>query len=269
VSSSEPLGHDEYDVIEEALNSAVSVSLDPRGPDVVYEVIAGLGLDEGASVVDLGCGEGGQAIELARRFSLTVQGIDPLDRRLDVGREMLASQPPPVAARVTFRVGTAEAIPAADESVELILCREMLYVVADPVAAFAECRRIATPTAKLLAYQLFSTDSLEPREAAWFWGGLDAAERSRAEFFEASAASAGWAVADMLDLRSETVEWAEEHNGKACRELVAAARLLRDPDRYIERFGRAAYDIKLNDAFWFVYRMIGKLTQRIYVLSPV
>jgi hypothetical protein len=62
------------------------------------------------------------------------------------------------------------------------------------------------------------------------------------------------------------VEWAEERDGKAGRELLAAARLLRDPARYIERFGQAAYDIKLNDAFWFIYRMIGKLTQRIYVL---
>ena len=72
----------------------------------------------------------------------------------------------------------------------------------------------------------------------------------------------------MHDLRSETVEWAEENDGKASRELLAAARLLREPDRYIEQFGRAAYDIKVNDAFWFVYRMIGKLTQRIYILSP-
>src|SRR5205814_106782 len=127
----------------------------------------------------------------------------------------------------------------------------------------------AKPTAKLVVYQLFSTNWLEPREAAWFWGGAEAADRSRAEFFEASAATAGWTVADMLDLRSETVEWAEEHNGKACREVMAAARLLRDPNRYIEQFGRAAYDIKLNDAFWFVYRMIGKLSQKIYVLSPL
>ena len=74
------------------------------------------------------------------------------------------------------------------------------------------------------------------------------------------------AVEQLIDLRSETVEWAEEHDGKAARELRAAARLIRDPQRYIEGFGRAAYETKLNDALWFVNRMIGKLTQRIYVL---
>jgi ubiquinone/menaquinone biosynthesis C-methylase UbiE len=262
----ESLEHDEYDRIEEAFNDAVSVSLEPRGPDVLYDVIDSFALGAGAGAVDVGCGEGRQTIELASRFSLTVQGVDPLERRMDVARDALSSLPPAVAARVTFHRGTAEQLPAADSSVDLILCREMLYVVSDLVTVFTECRRISKPTGRLVVYQLFATDWLEPEEAARFWGGAAAAQQASANHFEASAASAGWTVERMIDLRSETVEWAEEQNGKACRELLAAARLLRDPDRYIEPFGRAAYDIKLNDAFWFVYRMIGKLTQRIYVL---
>jgi len=48
-----------------------------------------------------------------------------------------------------------------------------------------------------------------------------------------------------------------------------AARLLRDPERYIARFGRPAYDVMLGDCFWHIYRMIGKLSSRIYVLQPV
>ena len=46
-----------------------------------------------------------------------------------------------------------------------------------------------------------------------------------------------------------------------------AARLLRDPERYIARFGRQNYDIKLGDCLWHVYRMIGKLSSRVYLLS--
>jgi ubiquinone/menaquinone biosynthesis C-methylase UbiE len=264
----EPLEHDEYDRIERAFNDAVSVSLRPRGADFLYEVIDALALDAGASAVDVGCGEGRQTIELARRFSLSVHGVDPLERRMDVARRTLSSLPSALGARVTFHRGTAEEVPLPNASVDLILCREMLYVVPDLVTVFAECLRIVKPTGKLVVYQLFATDWLEPQEAARFWGGIAEARNAEPKHFEASAASAGWAVEKMIDLRSETVEWAEEQDGKACRELLAAARLLRDPDRYIERFGRAAYDIKLNDAFWFVYRMIGKLTQRIYVLSP-
>ena len=264
----EPLEHDEYDLIEEAINDAVSVSLEPRGPDFLYDVIDSLALGAGARALDVGCGEGRQTIELARRFSLTVEGIDPLERRMDVARNALSSLPHAIAARVTFHRGTAEQLPAADASVDLILCREMLYVVSDLVTVFTECRRIVKPTGRLVVYQLFATDWLEPEEAARFWGGAGLAQQASAAHFEASAASAGWTVDSMTDLRSETVEWVEEQNGKAGRELLAAARLLRDPDRYIKQFGRAAYDTKLSDAFWFVYRMIGKLTQRIYVLSP-
>ena len=177
----EPLEHDEYDRIEEAFNDAVSVSLEPRGPDFLYEVIDGFALDAGASAVDVGCGEGRQTIELARRFSLTVQGVDPLERRMDVARDALSSLPPALAARVTFHRGTAEEIPAPDASVDLILCREMLYVVADLVTVFTECRRIVKPTGKLVVYQLFATDWLEPEEAARFLGRDSSGPEGRGE----------------------------------------------------------------------------------------
>jgi hypothetical protein len=84
---------------------------------------------------------------------------------------------------------------------------------------------------------------------------------------EASIAAGGLRIEQNIELGSETGEWAEERHGKASRELLAAARLLRDPQRYIAQFGQAAYDIKLGDAFWHVYRMIGKLSNRVYVLG--
>jgi hypothetical protein len=142
----------------------------------------------------------------------------------------------------------------------------MLYVVADLVTVFKECHRVLKPSGRVVVYQLFNTEWLEPQESERFWKGTAPARHADRQHFEASLAQAGLVVEDLVELGSETVEWAEENNGKAGRELLAAARLLRDPQRYIERFGRAAYEIKLNDAFWFVYRMIGKLTQRIYVL---
>ena len=258
--------HDDYDEIEQDFNDLVGVSLSPRGPDVLYEVIADLSLPSGALAVDVGCGEGRQAIELAHRFGLSVLGIDPLPRRIDAGRQAIARSALQTAALVAFACGTAEAIPIAEASADLVLCREMLYVVADLDETLVECRRVLRSAGALVAYQLFNTDWLEPNEAVRFWGSPEAVRRADPQHFEASVRRAGFVIDHLVDLRSETVEWAEEHDGKAGRELLAAARLLRDPARYIERFGRAAYDIKLNDAFWFIYRMIGKLTQRTYVL---
>jgi len=35
----------------------------------------------------------------------------------------------------------------------------------------------------------------------------------------------------------------------------------------VEQFGQAAYDVMLCDCFWHVYRMLGKLQGRVYLLS--
>lgn len=46
------------------------------------------------------------------------------------------------------------------------------------------------------------------------------------------------------------------------------AGLLRDPQRYTSQVGQEHYDIMLGDCLWHVYRMIGKLSPRVYLLSP-
>jgi hypothetical protein len=49
--------------------------------------------------------------------------------------------------------------------------------------------------------------------------------------------------------------------------LLWAARLRRDPERYIAQFGRANYEVMLGDCLWHVYAMIGKISRRAYVLT--
>jgi hypothetical protein len=68
-------------------------------------------------------------------------------------------------------------------------------------------------------------------------------------------------------LGSEWGEYYHEHMPARSRHLLHAARLLRDPERYVARFGQQNYDIKLGDCLWHVYRMIGKLSGRVYLLS--
>jgi len=68
-------------------------------------------------------------------------------------------------------------------------------------------------------------------------------------------------------LGSEWGEYYHEHRPTRSRHLLHAAWLLRDPERYAARFGQQNYDIKLGDCLWHVYRMIGKLSSRVYLLS--
>lgn len=80
-------------------------------------------------------------------------------------------------------------------------------------------------------------------------------------------AAAGLQVDQCLELGTEWGEFAEEKSGKGSRQLLHAARLLHSPQRYQSQFGDGAYDIMLGGCLWHVYRMIGKFSPRLYVLS--
>ena len=151
-------GQDAFDRIEEQFNQALDESLDPAGPEVLYEYVAAMELPAGATAIDVGCGQGEQAIELSRRFGLHVTGIDPVPRCVEAARGY--AQP---GDKVSFDVGAAENLPIASASADLVLL---------------------------------------PRRPV-----------------------------------------------------------------PVTRFGKQNYDIKLGDCLWHIYRMIGKLSSRVYLLS--
>lgn len=117
-------------------------------------------------------------------------------------------------------------------------------------------------------HQMFGTDRLEPGEAGWLFRTMGVvASSADPRRTEQAIAAAGLRVEQRWELGSEWGEHAEENGGSVGRKLLHAARLLRDPERYAARFGCAAYDIALGDCLWHVYRMIDKLSPRIYLLS--
>ena len=124
--------YDDYPRIEAAFQAALDESLRPRGPELLYEMVNKLGLSPGASVVDLGCGEGQHSIKLANQFGFAVQGIDPVPRHIELANEGLdkaAKRHPELSQLVRFRLGAAEALPIRDASVDLIWCRDVLVQV--------------------------------------------------------------------------------------------------------------------------------------------
>ena len=115
---------------------------------------------------------------------------------------------------------------------------------------------------------MFATSLLEPAEAAFLLPVMGCFPGSmRPENTEAAIDDAGLGVDRCVVLSTQWGEYAQEHTRRPGRHLLHAARLIRDPDRYITRFGQANYDIKLGDCLWHIYRMIGKLSSRVYLLS--
>jgi hypothetical protein len=119
----------------------------------------------------------------------------------------------------------------------------------------------------MLIHQVFATERLEGNERAWLWQTMGAVpESADRSAFESSFAGAGFRAQQVMELAGQWNEHAEEATGRSSRHLLHAARLLRDPERFVEKYGQAAYDIMLGDAFWHVYLMIGKLAARVYLL---
>ena len=192
----------EFPPIEEAFRAALDESLRPRSPELLYEIVAGLGLPEASLVVDVGCGDGRHSHRLAERFGFSVVGIDPFPP--DVDEE-----------RVHFLRGAAEALPVEDGTAELVWCRDVVVHVADLDRAYAEFHRVLRDGGHALVYQTFATDRLEPREAEWLWRALGvvaaSADPARAE---AAVAASALRVEERIDLGSE---WASGRRSSRAR----------------------------------------------------
>lgn len=237
--------YESFDAVEEAFHDALAESLAPQGTDALYDLVASAGLARGARAVDVGCGRGDHVRGLTERFGFEVIGVDPF------------AEPPNL-------IGVIEDLPLADESVDLVWCRDMLEHVEDLPRAFAELRRVLRPGGRAMVYSMFATERLEPNEAEELFRLTRTVEASF-DPDNVEAAMAGFRIDDRLEIGSQ---WGEVHDGrKPGGRLLWAARLRRDPERYIAQFGQSNYEVMLADCLWHVYAMLGKLHRRAYLLT--
>jgi SAM-dependent methyltransferase len=265
---SEPVegNYDWYPDIEEEFQALLDQSLRPRGPEMLFDLVSEFGLPSAAVAVDVGCGEGKHSIELADRFGFAVTGIDPSPRSIEVACERVASS---ANGSVRFEVAGAESIPFEDGGVDLVWCRDSLVHVADLDGAYRELRRVLRIGGRALVYQsCFATSRLEPEERRQVFEGLEVlASSTDTARHEVAIARAGLEIDEQFEIGLEWGERSQEIDGSGGRRLTHVARLLRAPDLYVGRFGQQAYDVMLADCLWHVYRPLGKLDARVYVLS--
>jgi 2-polyprenyl-6-hydroxyphenyl methylase/3-demethylubiquinone-9 3-methyltransferase len=89
------------------------------------------------SVLDLGCGGGFLSEELARRGA-RVTGVDPCSPLIDAARRHSEAS----GLEIDYRVGSGEAIPIGNASVDRVVCMDVLEHVEDPDRVLHECRRV-------------------------------------------------------------------------------------------------------------------------------
>jgi ubiquinone/menaquinone biosynthesis C-methylase UbiE len=88
------------------------------------------------TILDLGCGTGRFSEGLAAHFDAAVVGIDPSRKMLERARAKLRG------GRVGYALGRGEAIPLADDSVDLIFTSMTFHHFDDPMLVARECRRV-------------------------------------------------------------------------------------------------------------------------------
>ncbi|HET8894877.1 MAG TPA: methyltransferase domain-containing protein [Gaiellaceae bacterium] len=123
----------------------------PGGVALTSQLALALRVGEGDLVVDVACGPGTSALQLARETGCAVIGVDlapPLD--------------PPEDPRVRFIAGDAEALPLTDASVDGALCECALCTFPDKEAAARELARVLRPGARLAISDLTARTSELP-----------------------------------------------------------------------------------------------------------
>jgi SAM-dependent methyltransferase len=252
---------------DEQVAAWLNRSLDPRGSEMLYEAIGALGLGPQHLLLDIGCRDARHTVALAQRFGCRALGVDPVAYNIAkaqalIGRDGLADRVRAVAGRI-------EALPADENAVDFIWCRDVLTHVPDLRAGLAECVRVLRPNGAMLVYMTFATELLEPSEAEWLYPPLAVvAANMDSAAFEAACGDAGLRIVRRDTIGSEWRErWEEDGTRTTSKQLLQIARMRRDRERLIAELGPVEYACEMANCYWGVYQMLGKLCPMMYVLK--
>lgn len=119
-------------------------------------------LPVGATVLDIGCGAGLDALIAARRVGPTgrVTGLDFSPAMLALAEQSAAESG---LANLQFICGEAEKLPLADRSVDLILVNGIFNLNPDRAAVFREIGRVSKMGGMVYAAELVLTGPLKKR----------------------------------------------------------------------------------------------------------
>jgi demethylmenaquinone methyltransferase/2-methoxy-6-polyprenyl-1,4-benzoquinol methylase len=100
------------------------------------------------SVLDVACGTGAVALELARRYGCRVTGVDQSPEMLDGARRR-------VGTRVELVEARAEALPFEDATYDGVTFTYLLRYVDDPAATMRELARVVRPRGRVAMLEFF------------------------------------------------------------------------------------------------------------------
>jgi SAM-dependent methyltransferase len=122
------------------------------GRQATIDLAARMGLRPGLNLLDIGCGIGGAARFLAREHGCQVTGIDLTEEYVAVAKAL--TRRVGLEATVSFRKGSALALPFADGEFDGAYMLHVGMNVSDKAALFAGVRRVLRPGAVFGIYDV-------------------------------------------------------------------------------------------------------------------
>lgn len=138
----------------------------PGGPGNVAKLLNGT-RPHGKRILDVGCGIGGPALEMARGFDAEVVGID-LEQPL-IERAIAATHRFGMSGQCSFRTVEPGPLPFENESFDIVVSSGALTQTGDKAALLRQIFRVLKPGGFLTSYEWMKSDAeLSADMRYWF-----------------------------------------------------------------------------------------------------
>jgi len=117
------------------------------GPGLV-EVLQRLGLNDGQTLVELGCGRAGYGLDATRQTGASLIGIDFAPAALRAAQA--TAEKMGLSDRTEFRAADLAETGLNDAIADAVLCVDAFHFASSPAAAAQECRRLLRPGGRLV-----------------------------------------------------------------------------------------------------------------------
>lgn len=120
------------------------------------------GFKPGMRILDVGCGVGGPALNIAEYSGAHVTGLNISEYQLGICRQRARDRG--LAERTHFQLGDALAMPFADASFDAVYVFEVACHMPDKARFYRECARVLKPGGPFLGFEWLQRDQITREE---------------------------------------------------------------------------------------------------------